>query len=112
MIRRPPRSTLFPYTTLFRSRSARRRRARRGETGRGTGSSAGRSLRGEPLRRDDGGVDFVADEVAEGLVLDVLAEQVGRVGEDAVGPVALRSGELHLNGGARRGAQFRAQAHV
>src|SRR2546429_8374339 len=25
MIRRPPRSTLFPYTTLFRSRSRRRR---------------------------------------------------------------------------------------
>src|SRR5437660_8516783 len=24
MLRRPPRSTLFPYTTLFRSRSARR----------------------------------------------------------------------------------------
>src|SRR2546426_5857105 len=40
MIRRPPRSTLFPYTTLFRSRRARgsaarlpllRRLARRGE---------------------------------------------------------------------------------
>src|SRR2546427_4718092 len=38
MIRRPPRSTLFPYTTLFRSRGAaggggrahRRRRAARG----------------------------------------------------------------------------------
>src|SRR2546422_5686529 len=29
MIRRPPRSTLFPYTTLFRSRTRpRRRRAR------------------------------------------------------------------------------------
>src|SRR5258708_35657278 len=27
MIRRPPRSTLFPYTTLFRSYSAQRRRA-------------------------------------------------------------------------------------
>src|SRR5258708_13704243 len=27
MIRRPPRSTLFPYTTLFRSPSARRRGA-------------------------------------------------------------------------------------
>src|SRR5436305_10810943 len=27
MIRRPPRSTLFPYTTLFRSRTAPRRRA-------------------------------------------------------------------------------------
>src|SRR5207244_11485696 len=26
MIRRPPRSTLFPYTTLFRSRTRRRRR--------------------------------------------------------------------------------------
>src|SRR3712207_9192287 len=26
MIRRPPRSTLFPYTTLFRSLAARRRR--------------------------------------------------------------------------------------
>src|SRR2546422_2156892 len=28
MIRRPPRSTLFPYTTLFRSRSPDRRSAR------------------------------------------------------------------------------------
>src|SRR3989442_8788816 len=31
MIRRPPRSTLFPYTTLFRSRRARRGARRRGE---------------------------------------------------------------------------------
>src|SRR3712207_7158434 len=34
MIRRPPRSTLFPYTTLFRSavdRGGRGRRAERGE---------------------------------------------------------------------------------
>src|SRR3712207_7546671 len=29
MIRRPPRSTLFPYTTLFRSRGVRGRAARR-----------------------------------------------------------------------------------
>src|SRR3712207_8894913 len=29
MIRRPPRSTLFPYTTLFRSRGADREPARR-----------------------------------------------------------------------------------
>src|SRR5574343_565607 len=28
MIRRPPRSTLFPYTTLFRSRQRHRRRGR------------------------------------------------------------------------------------
>src|SRR5258708_20476806 len=30
MIRRPPRSTLFPYTTLFRSQPAQGRRAQRG----------------------------------------------------------------------------------
>src|SRR2546421_8820758 len=29
MIRRPPRSTLFPYTTLFRSRSRSRQQSRR-----------------------------------------------------------------------------------
>src|SRR5689334_24225842 len=28
MIRRPPRSTLFPYTTLFRSRAVEKRRSR------------------------------------------------------------------------------------
>src|SRR2546430_7386430 len=33
MIRRPPRSTLFPYTTLFRSVRRRRRRGRRGRGG-------------------------------------------------------------------------------
>src|SRR5437762_10724539 len=31
MIRPPPRSTLFPYTTLFRSRSSRRRSTRAAE---------------------------------------------------------------------------------
>src|SRR3712207_7688186 len=33
MIRRPPRSTLFPYTTLFRSRPGRRRRRRAARAG-------------------------------------------------------------------------------
>src|ERR1022692_5126331 len=32
MIRRPPRSTLFPYTTLFRSRPARARADQHGES--------------------------------------------------------------------------------
>src|SRR5690349_22998688 len=31
MLRRPPRSTLFPYTTLFRSRGGSRSRAARGD---------------------------------------------------------------------------------
>src|SRR2546422_3470390 len=33
MIRRPPRSTLFPYTTLFRSQSARAQRRQSRERG-------------------------------------------------------------------------------
>src|SRR5258708_30135043 len=33
MIRRPPRSTLFPYTTLFRSRKRDQHRIRRAESG-------------------------------------------------------------------------------
>src|SRR6266436_6614247 len=44
MIRRPPRSTLFPYTTLFRSPVARRRRLRRvGALQRGAGRGQPRS---------------------------------------------------------------------
>src|SRR2546425_8058103 len=39
MIRRPPRSTLFPYTTLFRSRPADRCGSRSGLTGRTERSS-------------------------------------------------------------------------
>src|SRR3712207_6938278 len=35
MIRRPPRSTLFPYTTLFRSPSAHQARLRWRQQGRG-----------------------------------------------------------------------------
>src|ERR1039457_7468497 len=34
MIRRPPRSTLFPYTTLFRSAGLHRRRPREPSSGR------------------------------------------------------------------------------
>src|SRR2546425_6343098 len=44
MIRRPPRSTLFPYTTLFRSVVERLRRIARGPAGavRGRGEPGGR----------------------------------------------------------------------
>src|SRR2546422_5530064 len=55
MIRRPPRSTLFPYTTLFRSRTAFGREGR--------GDHLSRRLTGarhherRPGRRADGGED-------------------------------------------------------
>src|SRR2546427_7859980 len=68
MIRRPPRSTLFPYTTLFRSLAALERQSRvhvRGdERGAGRRGACGR---GQPLVRqvkviadgDDGGAPVV-----------------------------------------------------
>src|SRR3712207_7819071 len=57
MIRRPPRSTLFPYTTLFRSLPhARLRRRRRG---RGTGGDAPRVEGDRPLQGT-----VVAEDVA------------------------------------------------
>src|SRR5256885_4880032 len=49
MIRRPPRSTLFPYTTLFRSR--RRGRGRQSQPHRAAGG--GRSLRAGRPAADD-----------------------------------------------------------
>src|SRR3712207_7249891 len=55
MIRRPPRSTLFPYTTLFRSsRSARREcRPHRARHARGRGPARlGRQHRRREGRRD------------------------------------------------------------
>src|SRR3712207_7149840 len=66
MIRRPPRSTLFPYTTLFRSAE---------------GSSAGVSL--------DGALDLVEIQQAEALggfegALELVAlEYLGQVEEGA-----------------------------
>src|SRR5258707_11095104 len=54
MIRRPPRSTLFPYTTLFRSRSTRAFAWRRSRShGRFTSrqSEAGHSLDGRGQQR-------------------------------------------------------------
>src|SRR5437588_978641 len=54
MVRRPPTSTLFPYTTLFRSHGARRRgryfgrRARRGSPDRGGSALNASSGRQQP----------------------------------------------------------------
>src|SRR3712207_7706075 len=55
MIRRPPRSTLFPYTTLFRSAGGRAvllafAGGRRGALERGTARNAARGLAVAPAR--------------------------------------------------------------
>src|SRR2546421_8660647 len=51
MIRRPPRSTLFPYTTLFRSRVGHRAQQRRADL-RAARRSAHRDRRRPRHRRD------------------------------------------------------------
>src|SRR2546427_7799428 len=69
MIRRPPRSTLFPYTTLFRSppTDARQRAARQPRAadqrdltvvesaGEGAGGAGARALPAQPLARETPG---------------------------------------------------------
>src|SRR5688572_31971642 len=49
MIRRPPRSTLFPYTTLFRSRRGCSSASRAGARGRRTGRSSRSAGRRTPV---------------------------------------------------------------
>src|SRR3712207_9136658 len=62
MIRRPPRSTLFPYTTLFRSK-IQHDRARLGAEVDGASDDVGRNRRQEPelvVEADDVGVALCA----------------------------------------------------
>src|SRR5947208_11134271 len=60
MIRRPPRSTLFPYTTLFRSADAPAEAGARARRGRRAASAfepeGGRALRPREALRDQGRV--------------------------------------------------------
>src|SRR3712207_2182268 len=85
MIRRPPRSTLFPYTTLFRSVPI-------------GGATAGQATRGgalpDPERRElpgSGPVQPEVDVVAMGRrVVDLLRTAL-RVEAGRVGPQALRA---------------------
>src|SRR2546429_2852570 len=65
MIRRPPRSTLFPYTTLFRSLrqqhptwTVSQIRAALEETGAPVYSDSGRTVEASPLREGGGRIDL------------------------------------------------------
>src|SRR2546423_14944125 len=88
MIRRPPRSTLFPYTTLFRSRQH-------------LGDLAGEQVRGESrVVSDDGGWlrprDQVLGDSLGGDPNRIVSEVVGDDAAPAVGP------ELDVHAHARR----------
>src|SRR5215208_7682378 len=72
MIRRPPRSTLFPYTTLFRSRRVEHRRRERG--GRRAAARAGR--RAEPAVADARSEEHTSELQSRGhLVCRLLLEK-------------------------------------
>src|SRR5438045_7449191 len=61
MIRRPPRSTLFPYTTLFRSRrtpARDRRRCRRSRRGRAGTCSCRRDRKSTRLNSSHLGISY------------------------------------------------------
>src|SRR3712207_8492333 len=66
MIRRPPRSTLFPYTTLFRSAAAGQAPARRARGVLGVHPGAARALGGQ--RDPAGGAGPVRGAPAPGAV--------------------------------------------
>src|SRR2546422_5943617 len=67
MIRRPPRSTLFPYTTLFRSRPAHRRgggrsHQRHHENGRDRAAARELPAAGAGVRTGEAGVPVRSEE--------------------------------------------------
>src|SRR5256885_17013463 len=64
MIRRPPRSTLFPYTTLFRSNALEK-----------NGIDVAYEARGERLIHDDNGVHGVVANI-EGKTTEIRAKAV------------------------------------
>src|SRR2546430_12587190 len=67
MIRRPPRSTLFPYTTLFRSRCGHGRLHRPGVASRvvGLDASEGGATAGDPPNNVQNSVDRSEEHTSE-----------------------------------------------
>src|SRR2546430_9420900 len=65
MIRRPPRSTLFPYTTLFRSRPPTALPLRQQRVSRVPRQAPGRSRWSLDRRRDGRGVDVRPEELVD-----------------------------------------------
>src|SRR2546427_9442962 len=94
MIRRPPRSTLFPYTTLFRSRLGRAGGLLRKRRNRSQGGQNGSKCRhqrtgrershGKPLNRTDARSEEHTSELQSqsNLVCRLLLEKKKKTGED------------------------------
>src|SRR5438876_8826250 len=92
MIRRPPRSTLFPYTTLFRSHRLRSIRRRPEET-----HAAGRAAGARPdtrARRSEEHTSELQSPVH--LVCRLLLEKKKKKKNDILQPCYEKHGELCL----------------
>src|SRR3989454_11590606 len=91
MIRRPPRSTLFPYTTLFRSRKRHR------------------SLRWHGLQGGDREVTappLPSHRPTAALLLGAHADQISLRYQKPVGPLELVHGLLYLRPGDRKSTRL------
>src|SRR5258708_38731796 len=96
MIRRPPRSTLFPYTTLFRSEIVDLHSAcevgldEREAVGERKGELRDRVRAGlgDVIARDRGGVE-IAHVVLDEIFLDVAHHLEGELGGEDAGVLAL-----------------------
>src|SRR2546430_7725209 len=101
MIRRPPRSTLFPYTTLFRSRRHLRvGRARRPERGRaprrGTPVAQAATRSGTALRSEEHTSELQSQS---NLVCRLLLEKKNKkLKPTAMKYLARRRARLHVQG--------------
>src|SRR2546426_12054641 len=94
MIRRPPRSTLFPYTTLFRSDAAVERS--------GCGQRNPEGLAGDKNNpADDAYGGPVRRRGAPGWRERVLVKDPGRVRPDAGGPRGVARSSLFESGDLR-----------
>src|SRR6478672_7315752 len=97
MIRRPPRSTLFPYTTLFRSESARRR---------GCGSQGGPPVRADLARSEEHTSEL---QSRSDLVCRLLLEKKKRDDEERQRGVVERRQQVGENEPGRAAREPRAE---
>src|SRR2546425_9274149 len=88
MIRRPPRSTLFPYTTLFRS-------CRERDTAMMTGTGYARSQRGEEEKKEEG--KETQEAVPEQKRVEEKKKEEQKVPPKGTPPVAMDDAN-HLGG--------------
>src|SRR2546429_2005736 len=98
MIRRPPRSTLFPYTTLFRSAEERHRHrivARTNELLESADGSRNRDAVTGKNQRSLGSVEQFHRAIKLGLVM-VLADALWRKFRSACNPVKFGAGLLRV----------------